>query len=403
MTYSFKTHLKDVVVEKNLHLEHAEEEILNRGKQGATLVDTALKNIIEQLAGHTNKKYNITSKWDGSPAIIVGKNPETGNFFVGTKSVFNKVRPKIAETDKDIDEMYGDKPPLAKLLKQALKYLPALQIDGIYQGDVMFGGDVAVLRQKIDGQTYWTFNPNTITYAVPVDSKLGDKIHQAQFGIIFHTRYVGTTIKDSIASFDVNVSKFNQSKDVWFDDASYKDITGNASFTKTQTTKIKNHLTKAEAIVAVINKTQLNKLVSNKKLVALIKMYINANIRKGQHYGNINKFVESLEQFIHLRIDGEKVKDDTKAKKKQQHSDDLKELHTTLKQVVEWQSHINEIKLMLVDKLNRINQIGTFIQSGSTFKSTTPEGYVAVDHLNNHAIKLVDRLEFSRNNFANRG
>jgi len=396
MSYTFKSHLNQV--QHNLHLEHAEEQILVAGKVGAKKVDDMLRDIIDQLSGHVTKKYNLTAKWDGSPAIVVGVNPENHKFFVGTNSVFNKT-PKIAYTPEDVNRWYGDKPDLARLLICALEYLPALGMSGVYQGDVMFGPSRETTTQTIDGKRYVTFTPNTITYAIEHDTKLAKQISQAKIGVVFHTKYVGTKINNLHATFDINAAHFKTSKHVWFDDASYKDMSGTLSFMKSETTKIKRHLQLADKALTAIDSSDLNDLTNDKKMTSYIKMYVNSRIRNGEHFGNINTFCKRLEQFIHLRIDGESVSDSTKHRKKQSTSDTLKSRHATIKKVIEWQDHINEIKLMIVHKLNSMKSVETFLDAGKGFKLTDPEGYVCVDHLTNTAVKLVNRLEFSKANF----
>ena len=84
--------------DKNTHLEHLEDDIINRGSVGGENAVNFLKSVRNMLAG-SGKGTNMTVKWDGAPAIICGVNPENGKFFVGTKSVFNKT-PKINYTQE---------------------------------------------------------------------------------------------------------------------------------------------------------------------------------------------------------------------------------------------------------------------------------------------------------------
>ncbi len=121
---------------KNLHLEHAEDSVLNG--------DLSVLNWF-------TAKSNVSVKIDGSPAIVWGRNPSTGNFFVGTKSVFNKIKIKINESHQQIDNNHQGK--VAEILHHCFDYLP--RVDNIYQGDFIgFGGDS-------------TYCPNTITYNFP--------------------------------------------------------------------------------------------------------------------------------------------------------------------------------------------------------------------------------------------
>ena len=174
----------------NLHLEHIEDEVLNRGVNGARDAINFLQSLRDMLAGHAESRVNLTTKWDGAPAVFCGINPDNGKFFVGTKGVFN-ANPKLNYTDEDIDNNHPSEGLNAKL-KIALRYLPKLGIKGVLQGDMMFArGDIQ--DKTIDGVDYITFQPNTIVYAVPADSKLAQSMRAAQMGIVFHTSYTGKT------------------------------------------------------------------------------------------------------------------------------------------------------------------------------------------------------------------
>lgn len=381
-------------------MEHAEDEILNHGLDGARKALDAIEMVAGMLEGHAHKHYKVTAKWDGSPAVICGINPENNKFFVGTKSVFSKGNPRIIQSAADAKKMYGDQPELAGLLEASYKHLSKLGIKGVLQGDLMFGPGRMPEEKTIDGDEYVTFKPNTIMYAVPADSDLAKQIKRAKIGIIFHTSYKGDTFQDMSSSFNVNVKDLKRTPDVWFDDASYLDETGTVTLTAEETQDVRDHVIAANKALKSIKEQELNNLLSNKTFVGLIKMYVNSRIRGGKHFGPTNKFVQGLEKFIHDRIEKEKTKPETKATKKDNTTQLIEKLHPTLVKVIEFQNHVNEAKLALIKKLNAINKIGTFLETPDGFKVTAPEGFVAVDHLTNRAIKLVDRLEFSRANFA---
>ena len=222
--------------DKNVHLEHLEDNVLNSGVNGARESINFLRSLRDMLAGHSGSKVNVTTKWDGSPAIFAGINPENGKFFVGTKSVFN-VNAKLNYTDKDIDENHPGE-GLNDKLKLALAYLPKLNIKGILQGDMMFTKS-DLKHQNIDGEDYLTFQPNTIVYAVPADSKLAKTMEAAQLGVVFHTSYTGKTIQDMKASFNIDIGHLTTTKDVWFRDASFTDASASVTFTEQDTKQIK--------------------------------------------------------------------------------------------------------------------------------------------------------------------
>ena len=138
----WKEQLKEVITETkaNTHLTHLEELVLTQGQDGFNQAKNFLYELIKNLKGQDNTIKNVSVKWDGAPAIFTGINPDNGQFFVGTKSVFNK-NPKINYTPKDIDKNHGQAAGLAKKLKLALQYLPSLGIKNILQGDFMFDND----------------------------------------------------------------------------------------------------------------------------------------------------------------------------------------------------------------------------------------------------------------------
>jgi len=156
---------------KNKHLEHPEDSILNKGKDGA----------LDILRFFKDKSSELSVKYDGAPAIVWGINPENDKFFVGTKSVFNKVKIKINYSHYDIEINHGSNPKVASILHLCFEKLP--RIEGVYQGDFIgFGG----------GSVY---NPNTITYKF-------NNIVTEDLVFAAHTSYHGDTIKDMIAEFN---------------------------------------------------------------------------------------------------------------------------------------------------------------------------------------------------------
>ena len=380
----------------NTHLIHLEDlafEGSDRVEEGINF----LEELAKMLSGNSNSKVNATVKWDGAPAIICGKNPINGKFFVGTKSVFNKT-PKINYTNADIEKNHtggaGEK------LKLALKYLKGLPIKGIFQGDMMFGpGDVKT--ETIKGQEFLTFTPNTITYAVPVDSDLGNKIKNSKFGIVFHTEYKGRSLSKLKTSFNPNVENLKKSKGVWIDNATFKDMSGNASLTLSETQAVYNsfndinkHLKSSRAF--------LNKTRDDKEMFNYLNIFINVNIRGGTENVSGEQFVQWLED----RLEGEASK--MKSEKGQEgrrkknivivkkFSDNIKPLTSMFK----LREALRSSKMIILRKLERVEGMKTFIRTDNGFKVTKQEGFVGVDKLSNKAIKLVDRLEFSRANFS---
>ena len=387
---TFKQYLITEAAKANTHLTHLEELVLKQGKQG---YDTARKFLIDLLDHlETNSgRVGTTVKWDGAPAMFVGINPVNGKFFVGTKSIFN-INPKFNYTDQDVDLNHGNAPGLADKLKKALKYLPELGIKNILQGDFMFDNS-SLKKENIDGVEHITFQPNTIKYAVEIDSDLGRKMAQSKFGIIFHTEY------DDLgggAKFGAKVDTLNESNDVWFDDAFFKDDTGVVTLTKDETQQIKDILNNVENIPVNYDTLPLD----------LINIYTNVEIKQGEYLKDPENSYNTFVKFIENRKEKEILKRKTTLGQKKVRetydkllSDITKEKDNIIN-LFKVSKHLSEAKQIFINKYNNaVYKTKHFIDGeDGTLKVSSPEGYVAIDRDGN-AVKLVDRLEFSRANF----
>ena len=389
--------------DKNTHMEHLEDEIINNGVEGATTVINFLWQLKKMLSGGKTKT-NITVKWDGAPAIFAGINPENGKFFVAIKALFNK-SPKINYTVADIKANHGSGGPSDKI-KLALKHLPALGLDdGVYQGDIMFSkGDLK--KQTIDGESCLTFTPNTITYAVPEDSDLASDMRKASLGVVWHTKYTGNSIADLKASYGVDSSQFNKSKKVWFDDA-YVDTANAATFSPADTSKLESKINKIAGAAKKAG-TFLNELSKDKTkwgLAPLMKIFFNSKIREGAKIANTKKLVKEFKKYYKSRMEQE-IDSKKSVKGKQKYKDIQKESEKVLKKfkdelyfTMATYLGILEAKEMVIRKLETIKGIGTFLKTSDGYKVTAPEGFVAID-TKGGAVKLVDRLTFSHANFT---
>jgi hypothetical protein len=398
----FKEYLKESMEGKNLHLEHLEDNVLNRGVSGARESIEFLRSLRNMLAGHTGSKMNVTTKWDGAPAIFVGTNPENGKFFVGTKSVFAK-NAKLNYTDKDIDENHPSE-GLANKLKLALAFLPKLDIKGVLQGDMMFSkGDIKT--DTIEGEDYITFQPNTIVYAVPVKSKLAQTMLAAQIGIVFHTSYSGKTLETMKASYNIDIGRLKSTKDVWFRDASFTDASGSATFTAEETATITSILSNAGRVFQSIPALTLNRIAASDVFLTQIKTFNNTKVREGKKIADTRVHTQELINYVEAKLNKEILaakKEDTKQKRIKEKNEVMRFYRSNaiqLKQIFDLMNLIVDAKLMIIRKLETIKSIGTFVRTDDGFKITAPEGFVAIDHVGK-ALKLVDRLEFSHKNFT---
>jgi len=385
--------------EKNLHLEHLEDELINNGSRGAREAIEFASSLTKMLAGKASKKYNITVKWDGAPAVFAGINPENGKFFVGSKSVFN-VTPKINYTNADIDRNHTG--GLAAKLKVALASLSKLGIKNVLQGDMMYSDDLS--SDTIDGVNYITFTPNTITYAVPTDSDLAKQIVKSKMGIIFHTEYTGSDMQSMKASFGPNISYLKKTPDVWFDDATLKDHSGAATFTSKQTETMQKKLQKIRAMMDRKTMNVLDKFLTDPNMQLYIKTFYNTLVRQGS-FGTPSATYAGFKEWTEKKFDTDidKLKSEKgKEKKRQIKKEMMSYIRSNSKALLRMfaiHAALRDVKMILVRKIEEVKSIGLFLKTDDGFKVTAPEGFVAIDRLSNRAFKLVDRLNFSQANF----
>ena len=393
---------------KNLHLEHLEDEIINYGVDGGRASINFLQSLRDMLAGSNRSSVNITVKWDGAPAIFAGIDPEDDKFFVAKKSVFN-VSPKLYKTNAEIDaDLSGE---LNSKFKVSLKELSKLGIKGVLQGDLMFTDDVNT--ETIDGIKYYTFQPNTVVYAVPIDSTLGKIIKKAKIGVVWHTTYTGDALQDMKASFGVNITSLNKPSTVWMDDATYKDTAGKSTFTETETEKVTAILSQVGKTFQRINANKLRSFIKLQESMtgalagASLKTYNNSKVRAGEKINNPGAHAKGYEKWVEISIQTQidKLKSPAGKKKyeniQKEYVREVRKHTGNLIQIITFQNLLVEAKMQIVKKLNSVKGLtDTFIKTKNGFKVTNPEGYVAIDRVSGGAVKLVDRMEFSFNNFT---
>ena len=380
---------------KNLHMEHLEDSVFNEGSDGVIDAIRFLSSVTDMLSSSEGSGIRVTVKWDGAPAVFAGINPENGKFFVGTKSVFNKVTPKINYTNEDIDNNHSGN--LANKLKVALQYLPELGIKDVLQGDMLFTNDIDTT--KIDGEIYYSFQPNTITYTVPVASDMGKQIKKSKIGVVFHTKYEGASMKEMKASFNPNVSSLNKTSNVYFSDADITDFSG-VIMTDTETKSVRELIDKCKGLLRKSSRL-INTISSDPKMVAEVKIFTNQLVRGGSTRGYVKEFINHMTSKLEKEV--EKAKSAAgKAKKEKLAKEFMAKIankQNELTAAFDLQAALSEAKMPLIRKLEQIKTMGTFIKTDTGYRVTAPEGFVAVDN-DGKAVKLVDRLEFSRTNFT---
>mgnify|MGYP001480432629 FL=1 len=391
---------------KNLHLEHLEDEIINNGIDGGRASINFLQSLRDMMKGNASRGVNMTVKWDGAPAIWAGKHPEDGRFFVAKKSLFNKEPLFYTSEDeiKNATEISGD---LETKFLESFRHLSKLSWNKILQGDLMFT-DSDKKMEKIDGVDCVTFQPNTIMYAVDIKSDLGEKIANAKYGIVFHTTYTGSTIEDLGASFGADISTLGNSRDVWIDDASYKDVSGNSTLTAKESVALSNALSSTGKAFRQIKRPALQKFMQVQKTIAMkgagatYKTYVNSQIRKGKFNLSYKAYLSHFDNYWKTKVVGKVKMEKTKEQKRQmgeQLRRELLGLKIFINALTIFQTNLVVGKDIIIKGLNKAKSIGTFVKDDNGLKTVNPEGYVAIDN-DGKAVKLVDRMEFSLNNFT---
>ena len=385
--------------EKNTHMTHIEDLLLDGGVKGARQAINALQALRDMLAGHSKKKTDVTVKWDGAPAVFAGTDPTDGKFFVAKKGIFNKT-PKVYKSHKEIDaDTSGD---LAAKLKIAFDELSKCKIDGVIQGDIMFTKD-DLKGEKIDGVDYWVFHPNTIAYAVEKASDEGKRVRAARIGIVFHTRYSGKDFESMSASYGFDISTLHAPNSLWAVSANLHDMSGTATMTEAETKLVTAQLSRAGTLFRSIPAAFFDTLANNEKLNVMVNAFNNTFYRNKESQPAPKTKVQNLINYINGKAQTEINKVSTqsaKDKKKTDFENIIKLIDVDhMASIFEMQQLLADAKLIIINKLNNLNMTKTFVKTGNGYKVTKAEGFVAIDTIGGGAVKLVDRLEFSTNNF----
>jgi len=168
-------------------IQHAEDIIFWEGSRGAVRAIESLKSL-EQ-----GKHTDVTVKWDGSPAIIFGRD-ENGEFVLTDKSGFGaKGYDGKSKSPQDLEAMLKNRPGYAKNpegygpfvanMKDIFsEYEMATPKD--YRG--FFKGDLLYFNTPQLTDNHYVFTPNIVTYSVKAQSEIGKQIGQSKTGIVIH-------------------------------------------------------------------------------------------------------------------------------------------------------------------------------------------------------------------------
>ena len=386
---SFKSFLKEDTGAqegaKLKHIHHAEDRPLFHGAAGFEHAKGALM----QAHGHMKSGGNssaLTMKYDGSPSLVFGHHPESGKFFVASKSAFNKT-PKINYTHDDIQKNHGHAPGLMDKLHAALNHLPKIAPKtGVYQGDVMHSGDD--VEHKPNGKA--SFTPNTITYTAKGNE--ADKVKKSKFGIVTHTQYHGDDASSMTADPHPDLHNFKQHPDVWQKSPNHD--TKELHYSDKAQSEFMGHMKAAQDIHDKHPEMYKHIHPEHSGEAGHLATYINHTVRTGDEPS-----VEGLKKHIADKSSKEvsKLKTPAAQAKKQSiaksHADWIDNNKSHYANLLKMHSHLQKAKNTLVDTLQQ-HEGG--LEHHIDGKRTGPEGFVV-----NHAgepTKLVNRAEFARAN-----
>jgi hypothetical protein len=367
------------------HIHHPEDRPLMHGKKGFDHAVGALQQAHDQIL-QGKKNTSLTTKYDGSPAIVFGHEPKSGKFFVASKSAFNK-NPKINYTPEDIEQNHGHAPGLVEKLKSALAHLPKVAPKtGVYQGDAMF--DHRDVIHNPNGSA--SFTPNTITYTA--HGQDAHKIKAAKFGIVVHQKYEGKTLAGMKATPEVDHNKFKKNPDVWHKTAEHD--TGDTDFAMHHQLAFKKNMEAAKAIHDQNKNLMYKGVEPHAGEGGHLSTYINQTVRNDEKPTTRGFLNHLATKFTRIGSQYKSAAGQAKAKElarqsfehiqtNKPHYDNLFKMHR----------HLQDAKNALVDTLdNGKHELEHHIEN----KPTKPEGYVV--NYKNEPTKLVNRAEFSKAN-----
>jgi hypothetical protein len=381
---TFKNFLAEEASEEKLkHLEHAEDHVINSGAQGFSHAFHNLKDVHDKMVGKNNKT-KITMKYDGSPSVVFGTNPENGRFFVASKSAFNK-NPKINYSHEDIERNHGHAPGLVQKLKAALDHFPKVTPKkGVFQGDIMHThNDLHVSRDKVH------FTPNTITYSSHKDSAHGKAALGSKIGVAVHTKYNGKNLESMKAEYAPELKQFKKHKDVHLMSTHHE--VEKSTYTPQQQAKFVKHLTSAANIY---RRTKPETYESIQGHEIPLKTYINHTVRTGTK-PHVDEFMQHYAKSHAKKVDSVKTAKAKMSKTAAMESDigHVQRNRQHIDRLLKMHHHLQRAKDVLAKTLSTHSEFEHSISG----KKSKPEGFVVVRH--NRPTKIVDRAEFSAANF----
>lgn len=377
--------------DKSLNIENLEDLIFHEGFNGAKRAFNAIETYRKMFAHGQGKIEKVKVKWDGSTRIVCGTDPEDGKFFVGSEQVFQD-KQAVCKTPKDIEKLFPDE-KTSKKFKIALKHLSLLKIGNVLAGNFLFTTDDIIIS-NIDGAQMYTFTPNNTTYAVAVDSDLGNKISQAAIGITFNTTYEGNSLSNMQPITDVNVSGLQPNKSVLFDDDTYKDYTGIASLTPEENAKFLIGLRQSASTLTKIDSTKFNSIINNTIFVEYMRLFVHDRMSDKQMLIDPIRLMRDFIEFYKQKQLDKADKTDTEQKEKKDKLEEfIADNVNAILGIFSIYKKIIELKLLVLDKMQQVESLGIFVRDNNGYKLAMPNQFVAIGH-DSGIVKFINAIEY---------
>ena len=407
-------------IDKLTHLEHVEDEMLNYGVAGCKKIVQDFQEIRHML-GCGGSGY-MQTKWDGSPSIVAGRDPQNGDFFVAKKSAFN-IKPELCYSEYEINAYYGRSQGLVTALTYCLRYFKDIGIKGIVQGDLLFTADTIEKNKTIHGQKLHTFKPQSIEYGIPVDHPLGKAAAKAKIGVVFHTHYAGPDgrqnykglLEDMSARGGLGSEKLKSNSDVLIinNDTPMDQI----GLTDTEEREFDSTVAEIEKQCGICGDF-LDFLVTKGggtgnptgedkyHISPYVKKYFQDEVNPktpGSRTSNIDTTLNQMIEFYGRSMD--KIISKLKSPKTISEKVELTKIsmqylennRDAFKAMINLYKLIQNLKRQIVKKLDPLEKtFKTFVLTPDGYEVVHHEGYVL--HRDGNMVKLINKLEFTKNN-----
>lgn len=403
---SFKEWLNEAVTPTvNRHMTHAEDLVILGGKEGLAWVISMIKGLYDTLKGNTDKgQIKLSIKFDGAPAVFSWSSfPGLEKPGIAIKGLFAKDR-KVMFSKEDIEKYYGAQPDLASKLNFLFQYIPSLGIPKgqIWQGDFLFDKNSLIIEKD-----YYAFHPNTIVYKVKKDSELGEKIGNADVGVVWHTRYTGTSLDDIKAQYNTKVDELKENDKVFMTDPYIPSIAGTVTLTSNENKIISDKLSEIETLSGMLYKLpSYEKIKDSPEIITFFTTFQNNLIKQDKHIDDSQVFLQEFITYVNNKfmkeIETKKTDKgkDAVNKKRFETVEKIQNAEETFILMIDIILDITELKGIFIKKLNNMNKFEKFLKTAEgNFISTGEEGFAASD-IHGNIVKLVDRYEFSKANFS---